>query len=93
MQQEAAHFRVYQNLEESFDDFVGFITENSRYHGAQDIDGDSEAFIRALHQAGYATDPEYPEKVLQVYDQVKNLVGSAAKTALQVDKQDSVHDR
>ncbi len=80
MQKEKAHFKVYDSFAESFSDFVDFIQTNARYKDAQNIQAESglqsgsEAFIRAIHKAGYATDPDYSDKVLRVYDQVKSLV-------------------
>ncbi len=58
-----ALFRAYDSIAESFDDFVNFLTSNPRYQGALQKAQDSHAFIDAIHQAGYATDPNYAEKI------------------------------
>ncbi len=56
-------FRSYASAQQSFDDFVSFIKSRPRYAGVLDSGGDPVAFVRALHKAGYATDPEYAGKL------------------------------
>lgn len=73
MCKESAAFRVYDSLEHSFNDYVDFVQGNQRYDAAINAKSEDE-YIRELHQAGYATDPDYAEKVLQVYSAVKRLV-------------------
>lgn len=63
---ETAPFRVYQSYQHSFNDYVNFLQENPRYHNAlKNIDSD-EGFIRSLQEAGYATDPEYANKIISI---------------------------
>ncbi|USD38614.1 flagellar assembly peptidoglycan hydrolase FlgJ [Ferrimonas sp. SCSIO 43195] len=59
-----SEFRVYGDIADSFSDFVEFVNK-PRYRDALDA-GNDEGFIRGLQQAGYATDPAYADKVLQV---------------------------
>lgn len=59
-------FRVYDNLKASFDDYVDFVRQ-PRYREALEAT-DSEGFIRALHKAGYATDPQYADKIMQLFN-------------------------
>ncbi len=61
-----ADFRVYDDLKQSFDDFVNFISNNERYQGALNVAKDPAKFINALQNAGYATDPKYADKVISV---------------------------
>ena len=61
-----AAFRSYPNFEASFKDYVEFIKADSRYQGALEMAGDSRAYVRALHQAGYATDPQYSNKINRI---------------------------
>lgn len=61
-----ADFRVYDDIKQSFDDFVSFISQGERYQGALKQAGDPKQFIKALQQAGYATDPQYADKVIKV---------------------------
>lgn len=71
---ETAAFRSYDNYGESFDDYVQFLKQNPRYQKALEQTQQPEAFVRELHQAGYATDPKYSEKVLQVWDKVSGIM-------------------
>lgn len=64
-----ASFRKYNNTAESFDDFAKLILENPRYSNAVNIwrqTHDPTAFIRAVGQAGYATDPTWADKVASI---------------------------
>lgn len=63
-----AAFRVYSSYEESFRDYVDFIKSNPRYRDALEHAGDDEAFARKLHAAGYATDPAYADKWLNILE-------------------------
>lgn len=72
----AAKFRSYASIEDSFKDFSHFITTNQRYDKALDVTASSVDFLKSIHQAGYATDPHYVEKVTAVYKQVKAILSS-----------------
>jgi len=58
-----AYFRAYESPRDSFHDYVGFLQSNPRYIKALQSTADSSAYFRALQQAGYATDPEYANKI------------------------------
>jgi flagellar protein FlgJ len=60
-------FRSYDSFEESFRDYVEFIKNNPRYGDALKQAGNPELYMHKLQQAGYATDPNYAEKVLKIY--------------------------
>lgn len=60
---EQAAFRVYDSVQQSFDDFVQFLQEHPRYQQALAAGTDVKAFSEALQNAGYATDPRYAEKI------------------------------
>lgn len=65
----AGVFRAYPSPAESYEDFANFLRENSRYAGALKVleeTGDGEAFIRAVHAAGYATDPMWADKIISI---------------------------
>lgn len=64
---EQSQFKKYASLADSFDDFVALVKGSSRYSSALDAAPDAEGFIRSLHEAGYATDPHYAQKVMSVY--------------------------
>jgi flagellum-specific peptidoglycan hydrolase FlgJ len=63
-----AAFRAYHNAEESFIDHGKFFIENPRYAGAMAVRNDARAFARAINAAGYATDPAYSGKLIQLMD-------------------------
>ncbi len=65
LQQKAA-FRSYSSFEESFKDYVEFLKSNPRYQQALSRASDGAGFVRSLHEAGYATDPRYSEKVTTI---------------------------
>jgi flagellar protein FlgJ len=64
--QEKARFRAYESIAESFHDFVDFLTAKPRYQQALASASDAPQFVRELQAAGYATDPEYANKILRV---------------------------
>lgn len=70
---ENAAFRSYDNYEESFSDFVRFLNQNPRYERALQQTESSESFIKGIHSAGYATDPNYTDKVMSVMKTVESL--------------------
>ena len=61
-----AAFRAYPDFEASFRDYVDFLKTSERYQPALENSADSNAFVRALHQAGYATDPKYSSKINRI---------------------------
>ncbi len=70
---ESASFRSYSSFEDSFNDYVKFLNENPRYETALQHKGDSSSFINGIHQAGYATDPNYADKVLRVKAKIDQM--------------------
>lgn len=65
---EKAAFRVYENLEQSMQDYVALIRDNPRYQQALAAGKDSVAYFQRLQAAGYATDPNYAQKLQAVYN-------------------------
>jgi peptidoglycan hydrolase FlgJ len=61
-----SYFRVYDTLQDSFDDYVQFIKNNPRYEKALQNMDDPEQYLHGIHKAGYATDPEYTDKIMKV---------------------------
>lgn len=72
--QEMASFRAYASYEDSFNDYVSFLNRNPRYATALQQSAAPEQFIRGLHRAGYATDPDYSDKVISVFNRVKGMM-------------------
>lgn len=63
---EQAQFRSYDSYQDSFDDYVEFLQTQPRYRQALEQAQDPDAFIEGLHKAGYATDPNYSDKIKQI---------------------------
>lgn len=63
MQRERASFRSYDSLAEGFEDYVAFLKENPRYQQALEAADDGPRYVRELQAAGYATDPDYAQKI------------------------------
>jgi len=65
---EIAGFRSYGSYQESFNDYVDFIKTNPRYKTAIKVAEKAERYVHELQQAGYATDPNYADKVMKIYN-------------------------
>jgi len=65
---ERAAFRAYPDFAASFQDYVEFIAGRPRYREALAQAGDPAGYLRALAQAGYATDPRYADKILAILE-------------------------
>ena len=61
-------FRAYNNAVESFVDHGEFFLGNRRYRRALAVRSDPRAFARAINRAGYATDPDYAPKLIELMD-------------------------
>jgi len=61
--QERSEFRQYDNYLQSFADYVKLIKNNPRYEKALEAGTDSQAYAEELQKAGYATDPDYADKI------------------------------
>lgn len=59
-------FRVYNTVEESFTDHARLLSTATRYQKAMAVNNDPEAFAKAIHAAGYATDPNYSSKLISL---------------------------
>ncbi|WP_181295161.1 flagellar assembly peptidoglycan hydrolase FlgJ [Pseudomonas sp. Q2-TVG4-2] len=69
-----AGFRAYDSFEQSFNDYVRLLENNDRYKPAIQVastSGDSERFVNELQRAGYATDPQYANKINQIARKVQ----------------------
>jgi len=65
------NFRKYNSWQESIEDH-GRLLQNSRYARAMAVKNDPDQFARELQRAGYATDPEYASKLINIMKS-KNL--------------------
>ncbi|WP_297526473.1 flagellar assembly peptidoglycan hydrolase FlgJ [Thiohalobacter sp.] len=64
---ERAVFRAYASPADSMADYAAFIRGSTRYREALARAGDAESYVRAIADAGYATDPAYADKVMRIY--------------------------
>ena len=64
--QQAANFKAYASYGEAFADYARLLKSNPRYSAAIEQGGDAAAFARGLQSGGYATDPQYAEKIMRV---------------------------
>ena len=67
-QRERAFFRSYDSYEDSFRDYVDFLKASPRYRLALDSAADPYNYVQQLQEAGYATDPEYANKIKNIFD-------------------------
>ncbi len=68
-------FRMYESFEKSFSDYVDFLQTNPRYQSALNVTKDVKEFVNSLQSAGYATDPNYAKKILNIFNRepLKNI--------------------
>ncbi|MBS1197002.1 MAG: Mannosyl-glycoprotein endo-beta-N-acetylglucosamidase [Proteobacteria bacterium] len=64
-QKENAKFRAYDSYADAFRDYASLLRNNPRY-GAVIGSQDGTEFARRLQQAGYATDPQYANKLASI---------------------------
>lgn len=68
------NFRVYDSIADSVADYTKFLTENPRYQAALNQAGNVEQFLQGLQKAGYATDPNYANKISSIVGTVTKLI-------------------
>lgn len=62
-------FRVYENAEDSFRDHAEFLNNGSRYQFLFAYDADDyKNWAKGLKKAGYATAPDYAERLIKVIE-------------------------
>jgi flagellar protein FlgJ len=64
-------FRAYESPADSFRDYAALISRSSRYASARGAGENIGAFAAALQQGGYATDPNYAQKIAAVAGEVR----------------------
>jgi flagellar protein FlgJ len=72
-QKQVAAFRAYDSYADAFRDYAALLRNQPRYQSVIHSGQDAAGFARGLQQAGYATDPEYAQKIQRVV----RLIGSA----------------
>jgi flagellar protein FlgJ len=59
-------FRAYGSIEESVSDFANLLSNSPRYRDAIAAGGNAQAYIHSIARSGYASDPEYGNKLNQI---------------------------
>jgi peptidoglycan hydrolase FlgJ len=59
-------FRAYGSIEESVNDFASLLKNSPRYRDVIAAGGNAGAYIAGMGKSGYATDPEYANKLNQI---------------------------
>ncbi|MBQ4831801.1 flagellar assembly peptidoglycan hydrolase FlgJ [Pseudoalteromonas sp. MMG010] len=80
-----ASFRAYESIKDSVNDFVDFLTQNPRYEQALQTTHQPEQFLDELQKAGYATDPNYANKIKSVLNsaELKNIAATIIRPGAQ----------
>ena len=73
-----AAFRAYGSYAESFADYARLIGTSPRYAQVMASADDAARFAQGLQRAGYATDPQYADKLARVIDTTLRLQREAA---------------
>ncbi len=70
-------FRAYPSLRDGFEDYVSFLKGNARYESATRGGLTPEEFAGSLQDAGYATDPNYVDKIKVIVNgsRLNNIIG------------------
>jgi peptidoglycan hydrolase FlgJ len=59
-------FRAYGSIEESVSDFANLLSSSPRYRDAIGAGQSAQAYIQNIARSGYATDPDYGNKLNQI---------------------------
>ncbi|MDV5353390.1 flagellar assembly peptidoglycan hydrolase FlgJ [Kosakonia sp. SMBL-WEM22] len=71
-------FKVYSSYAEALEDYTSLISRNPRYKNVVNSET-PEIAAKALQSAGYATDPAYAKKLINIIQQVRNRVSEATE--------------
>jgi len=75
-----ASFRSYGTASRSVSDYVSLLSNNPRYAGALGAGSDVQAFASGLQRGGYATDPDYANKLAATLATLRQLRAAALKS-------------
>jgi flagellar protein FlgJ len=59
-------FRAYGSIEDSVNDFASLLKNSPRYRDVIAAGGSAGAYVASMGKSGYATDPEYANKLNQI---------------------------
>jgi flagellar protein FlgJ len=75
-----AAFRSYDNSAQSVGDYVSLLRSSPRYASALGTGNDARAFASGLQRGGYATDPDYVNKLAATVSTLRQLRAASLKT-------------
>jgi peptidoglycan hydrolase FlgJ len=75
-----AAFRSYGDAAQSVGDYVSLLRNSPRYAGALGAGADVHAFASGLKQGGYATDPDYVNKLVATVATLRQMRAVALKS-------------
>jgi flagellar protein FlgJ len=81
MLRKTEQFRSYPDAASAFRDYADMLTSNPRYQAALNTGSDARAFAHGLAQGGYATDPDYADKLSKVAAQLQRRSAGVTPTA------------
>ncbi|HHV47267.1 MAG TPA: glycoside hydrolase family 73 protein [Tissierellia bacterium] len=64
---EESRFRAYDSIEDSIMDYLNLVGNSRRYEKVKNAKDYKEA-ARLIYEAGYATDPEYADKLIDIIE-------------------------
>ncbi len=64
--QRRAAFRAYGSIEDSVHDFANLLQSSPRYHSTVASGGSAQSYVASLQSSGYATDPDYANKLNEI---------------------------
>jgi len=65
-------FRAYDSYADSFKDFANLMRNTPRYENVMANLDNVQGYAKAMQKAGYATDPNYAEKLTNVIKKVSS---------------------
>jgi flagellar protein FlgJ len=74
-------FRAYGSIAESVADFANLLKNSPRYRNAVAAGGNAQAYVDGIGKSGYATDPDYANKLNQILKSSTLQAAIAPRTA------------
>jgi flagellar protein FlgJ len=71
-------FRRYDSVPAGLQDYSALLSSNARYAGALHTGNDINAFAQGLQRGGYATDPDYAQKLVATAVSVRQLLSTSS---------------
>jgi flagellar protein FlgJ len=77
-------FRAYSSVQQGVNDYVTLLQRNPRYAQVLGTGANISAFANGLARAGYATDPDYAQKLQATAAAVRTLRGTSTQVPLKI---------